>query len=227
MLAPGLTDQQLECLWVLNDGNWHDHREIGMHIKKFIPSNLSGRIIGPLEKRGLIEQEERPIKDGSRKMKKFVRVRKDLGKQSLHDLHLLIEYSANDLLMRYRKKDPERKNFFSTMRDESIKKLSELKKLEEKKQQREEAEYWAKRLQKMDAESWQKLVAVEKEIYEELKLGCRDCCERGYCRQTDCYPLKKPGVAFIIASKLNKDLCEDIRCHSTKTKRGHFSGQVR
>ena len=207
-LAPGLTDQQLECLWVLNDGNWHDHRNIGMHSKIFIPSNITGRIIRPLENRGIVEQEDRPIKEGSRKPKKFVRIRQDADARNLH---LLIEYSANDLVLKYRKKQPEKADFFLKMRDESIRKFVELEKLEEERQQKEDAEYWAQRLQRMDSDSWRKLVAQEKIVYEALKPGCKNCCKTGNCRTADCYPMKKPGAAFRIAYMLNPALVSEIR----------------
>jgi hypothetical protein len=208
-LAPGLTYKQLECLWFLNDGNWHDHKNIGMHIKEFISSNITGRINSPLENRGIVEQEERPEKEGSRKKKNFVRIRQDVD---AWNLHLLIEYSANDLILKYnRKKQPEKADFFLKMRNESIKKLDELDKQEEESQQNEESEYWAQRLQRMDSDSWRKLVAQEKIVYEALKPGCKDCCKTGYCRTADCYPMKKPGAAFRIACMLNPALVSEIR----------------
>lgn len=71
-----ITDQQLECLCVLADGEWRDRREIQKNLNlKYIKSNISSRIISPLVKMRIIEQEERPLKEGSRKKKKVVRIR--------------------------------------------------------------------------------------------------------------------------------------------------------
>lgn len=75
-----LTAQQLEFLCAISDGGWYDRKSIRkkMGMKKLIPSILSERVIKPLEAKGIIEQEERPLKDGSRKMKKVTRIREDI-----------------------------------------------------------------------------------------------------------------------------------------------------
>jgi len=126
-----LTGQQLEALCILQDGEWHARRYIhnNMGSKKFHYNNISERIIKPLDAKGIVEQEERPDNEGSRRKKKFVRIKKDLDGQSLHDLHLLIVFSANYLVVKYGKKSPERANLFLTIRNESIKKCDELEKL--------------------------------------------------------------------------------------------------
>lgn len=203
-----LTELQLVALDILlKDGEWHDRKDIHKKIgfKKFSYSIISERIIKPLEKKGIVEQEERP---GTKK--KFIRIKRDLDEQSLNEFHLLVEYSSNNVVMKYRKKDAERANLFLEMRNRSIKKLSELEEIQEKKEHTKEAEYWAKRNQKMDSDSWRKLVDVEKLIYETLKPGCKDCCKTGKCREANCYPLKKPGLAFKIAVLLNPKLRDEI-----------------
>jgi hypothetical protein len=194
-LKPGLTDQQLECLWFLRDGSWHDHKDIGRHIKNFIPSNLTGRTIRPLENRGFIEQEVRPVKDGSRKMKNFVRIKKDLGGQMLHDLHLLIVYSANDLVMRYKGKNTERAKFFNAIRKESIKKCNELEKLEKEIKQNAEREYWEEKESEVpNSESWRDLIRLSKHIAEIIEQHCKP-------------DVSIPILAFGIACEARQDLC--------------------
>jgi len=162
-LAPGLTDQQLECLNVLRDGEWHDYDEISRRLRNFIRSNISGRIIGPLKKRNIIEQDERPVKEGSRKIKKLARIRKDID---AHTFHLLIEYSANDLILKYnRKTQPEKADFFLKMRDESIRKLVELEKHERECQQKAKEDYWKNKESSIPySESWPELVTSAKRI---------------------------------------------------------------
>ncbi|GEM_PF-3008134 len=83
-----LTTQQLEFLCAISDGEWHDRKFIRekMGMKKLIPSILSERIIKPLEAKGIIEQEERPVKEGSKKMKKCARIRKEINLLLLMDL---------------------------------------------------------------------------------------------------------------------------------------------
>ena len=198
-----LTGQQLEALFILRDGEWHDRKYIHSKIgfKKFNYSIISERIIKPLEANGIIEQEERP---GTKK--KFVRIRKDHDTQTLYKIHSLITHSANDQVMKYRHKNAERAKFFLTIRDESIKKLDELEKLEEE----EETEYWAQRMQAMDSENWRELIRLQKLIYDELKTRCKPCCKNNGLHEADCYLLKKPGAAFMIASMLNKDLIDEI-----------------
>lgn len=198
-----LTGQQLEALFILRDGEWHDRKYIHSKIgfKKFNYSIISERIIKPLEANGIIEQEERP---GTKK--KFVRIRKDHDTQTLYKIHSLITHSANDQVMKYQHKNAERAKFFLTIRDESIKKLDELEKLEEE----EETEYWAQRMQAMDSENWRELIRLQKLIYDELKTRCKPCCKNNGLHEADCYLLKKPGAAFMIASMLNKDLIDEI-----------------
>ncbi|OPY55261.1 MAG: hypothetical protein A4E48_00115 [Methanosaeta sp. PtaU1.Bin060] len=105
-----LSEQQMTCLCFLLDGNWHDRRELrrveGM--KNVAPSTISERIIRPLESIDLVEQEARSVKEGSKQKKNFVRIRKDID---VHRLHLLIEYSANRLVTKYRKKKCRKSQF--------------------------------------------------------------------------------------------------------------------
>jgi len=84
-----LTDYQIECLCLLLDGEWHDRDEIRQKLQfKLISSksNITNRIINPLKKRGLIEQENRPIKDGFKKMKSFTRIKTDIDLCYIMDL---------------------------------------------------------------------------------------------------------------------------------------------
>lgn len=81
MILPGpglkLTDKQLGCLCVLADGEWHDRQEIREKLGlKLISSNISSRLISPLNALGIIEEEERPINNGSNKNKRVVRIKK-------------------------------------------------------------------------------------------------------------------------------------------------------
>lgn len=70
-----ITDRQMECLCLLADGEWHDRQEIRQKLGlKFIPPNISSRIIKPLEQMGIIEQEKRPVKEGSKKIKLVARI---------------------------------------------------------------------------------------------------------------------------------------------------------
>ena len=202
-----LTGQQLEALFILRDGEWHDRRYIHSKIgfKKFNYSIISERIIKPLETKGIIEQEERP---GT--MKKFVRIRKDHDTQTLYKIHSLIMHSANDQVMKYRHKNAEQAKFFLAIRDESIKKLDELEKLGEEENRKEETKYWAQQMQAMDSENWRELIRLQKLIYDELKTRCKPCCKINGLREADCHLLKKPGAAFMIASMLNKDLVDKI-----------------
>jgi hypothetical protein len=207
-LSPGLTDKQVECLYVLMDGNWHERGEISRLIKNYIPANISGRIIKPLEREGIVEQEERPIREGSKKLKKFVRINKDYDE---HRLHLLIEYSANDLVLKYsKKKKKERADLFLKIRNESIEKLDKLEQLEEKLKQNDEAEYWNEWCREMDFEPWRALTKSHKLVYDILRPSCKKCCEIRGCPEKDCYPLKKPGISFIIASAMNPQLVSEI-----------------
>ena len=162
-----LTGQQLEALSFLRDEEWHDRKYIHnkMGFKKYDYSIISERIIKPLEAKGIVEQEERP---GTRK--KFVRIRKDLDEQSLHELHLLIEYSANKLVMKYKGKNSEQAKFFLGIRDESIKKLRDLEKLEEEHRQRLKEEYWKNRASSIPySESWPKLIDAAKLIADRFE----------------------------------------------------------
>ncbi|GAB6265519.1 MAG: hypothetical protein STSR0001_09640 [Methanothrix sp.] len=70
-----LTRQQLEALFILNDGEWYDRKDIHkkMGFKKFDYSIISERIIKPLEVKGIIEQEGR---EGTRRL--FARIKKDI-----------------------------------------------------------------------------------------------------------------------------------------------------
>ena len=205
-LSPGLTDQQLECLQILIDGHWHDRNEIRQKIRNYIPANISGRIIGPLEKRSIVEQEERPVQDGSRKLKKFVRIKKDIDEDWLHSL---IEYSANYLVVKYsKKKCSERANFFLNVRNSSIKRRDELEKLEEERRQKEEEAYWTSRFQRDDSESWHELTATEKNVYEILRSRCHRCFETGRIQEEDC--LKGTYTSFLIACRVMPDLIRKI-----------------
>ena len=74
-LDTSFSEQQLRCLCLLADGEWRDRQEIRERLGlKLIPSNVYNRIILPLEKRGLIEQDVQPLSDKSRKKKKIARM---------------------------------------------------------------------------------------------------------------------------------------------------------
>lgn len=162
-----LTEQQLNALLILQDGEWHDRRDIHskLRFKKYNYSIISERIIKPLEEIGLIEQEERP---GTKK--KFVRIRIDLDDQGLQELHSLIMFSANELDIKYMKKDKERADFFRAVVLKSDKKLGELEKLEEERRQRSKEEFWRNKESSIPySESWPKLIAMAKAIADRFE----------------------------------------------------------
>ena len=197
-LAPGLNDQQLECLWFLMDGDWHSHREIRLEIRNYIPSNISGRIIRPLETRGILEQVERPVTEGSRKMRKLVRIRTEFDERTLH---LLIEYSANDLVIR--KKSAEDRDLYLKIRNASIKRLDELDKFEEKKKE----EYWKNRGKRFpDSESWAQIVAIEKQIAKTLEDQLKPFS--GIAAEEE--RKRIPARATLLAVELNPELSKQI-----------------
>jgi hypothetical protein len=106
------TDQQLECLCVLADGEWHDRNEIRQKMGlKTIHSNVSSRLIGPLVEIGLVEQEERPLKDGSKKIKKVIRFSKDIDE---YVFFYIISNSAERLAVKYCRND-EKNKLYSEM----------------------------------------------------------------------------------------------------------------
>lgn len=78
--GPGvkLTENQLKCLLELLDGKWHDRHSIqqALELKRIAP-NISSRIFRPLREKRIIEEKDVPVKDGSRKMKKAVRINHD------------------------------------------------------------------------------------------------------------------------------------------------------
>lgn len=207
-LAPGLTDKQLESLYLLMDGNWHDHAEISRKTRTFIPANISGRIVRPLEDRGIVEQEERPIKNGSKKTKKFVRIRPDID---AHMLHLLIEYSANDLIIKHgRKKQPEKAKFVLTIRNDSIKQLVELEEQEKERLRKAKEEYWKNKKSAIPySESWPELIdAAEKIAYHfERALNPRDELTQPPLRDII---EKIPSIAFLAASAANPKLSKKV-----------------
>lgn len=220
-LAPGLTDKQIECLHILQDENWHDHKEIGRETKTYIDENISGRIIKPLERRGIVEQEERPENEGSRKMKKFVRMRTDIDAQSLHRLHLLIEYSANDMVMKFRGKNSERAKIFLGIRDESIKKLIELGKMEEERQQRLKEEYWKNIESSIPySKSWPKLVAAAKLIADHFERLLEPLASSPLQSTVEKIREGIPYKALLAAADLNPELykaaSQDSRRHEWK-----------
>lgn len=108
------TDQQLECLCILADGEWHDRNEIRQKMGlKMIHSNISSRLIGPIAEIGLVEQEERPLKDGSKKTKKVIRISRDINDYAFFHI---ISNSAERLAAKYGRIDEKRK-FYSDMAD--------------------------------------------------------------------------------------------------------------
>jgi hypothetical protein len=244
-LAPGLTDKQLECLNILRDGNWHDHREISRELKSYIPSNISGRMVRPLEKRGIVEQEERTEKEGSKRKKKFVRIRREFDE---HLLHLLIEYSANDLvnkfnnnlfdlcftesnkgeLPRVRPKDELEINqpkiaqlkkcceIFLDIRNKSLKKCRELEQQAEK--------YWEKRKSFIKySKSWPLLVEIERKLAdafeEQLKLSGVIISESERVRIN--------AKAASLARDLNPDLWRMVLDESHQYEDAHLSDEER
>jgi hypothetical protein len=223
-----LTGQQLEALHILNDGEWRDrtyiHNKIGF--KKFDYSIISERIIKPLEAKGIVEQEGRPTEDGARREKKFVRIKSDVDPRQFHEL---IRQSALFMINKYRvqkKRSMEQKknlkrgvkkdaaDIYEKMYYESARELLKLEKLEEERQQEEESEdeneYWARRFQIYHSEPWHKLLEAERIVYNTLKPRCKRCREAHDICKDDCYPLKRPGVSFTIATMLNKELCDEI-----------------
>jgi hypothetical protein len=227
-LSPGLSDNQLECLSVLGDGDWHDYQEISKKLKNYILSNLSGRVIRPLRERGIIEEEARPVKEGSKKHKKFFRIRKDLDEQSLHEIHLLIEYSANALVMKYRGKNRERSQFFLKIRDESIKKLSELEKTEEEHRQRLKDEYWKKKESSIPySESWPKLIAAAKLIEDRFEKALKPLDGvpfRPYQLTFERIIKELPSKAFLAAIDANPELYKKVEKESKRHEWKEYYG---
>lgn len=227
-LGPGLTDKQLESLYLLMDGNWHDHAEISRKTRTFIPANISGRIVRPLEDRGIIEQEERSVKEGSKKVKKFVRIRKDVDE---HTLHLLIEYSANDLVMKCRKESAELANSFLEIRNESIKKLCELEKLEEECRQRSKEEFWKNRESSIPySESWPKLIAAAKAIADRFENALKPL--DGLPSRSHQLTFEKiieniPSTSFLAACDANPDLWRKALDESQQYEDAHLSDEDR
>lgn len=159
--------KQLECLHILIDGNWHDRRELSQKLKIFVPANVSGRIVRPLEKSGIIEQEERPDKEGSRRMKKFVRIRKDLDEEWLLEVLSLLKSRADELVTKYEGKNAaERAKIFFTMKIDFIKKIDEL----EERRRRAKEKYWKEKESKVpNSESWLKFVHAARVIAERFE----------------------------------------------------------
>jgi hypothetical protein len=209
-----LTGQQLEALHILHDGEWRDRKYIHnkMKFKKFAYSIISERIIKPLEAKGIVEQEDRPTEDGARREKKVVRIKKDIDE---HTLHSLIDYSANDLVMKYRKKSAERANFFLTMRNESIKKLLDIEKLEEERRQRSKEEYWKNKESSIPySESWPKLIAVAKAIADRFENALKPLAgmpSRPHQLTFERIIEHIPNTAFLAACDANPELFEKVR----------------
>ena len=225
--ASGLTDKQLECLQILMDGDWHDYKEIGQKIRIYIPANISGRIIRPLEEQYIVEEEDRPVKEGSRKTKKCVRIRKDIDEYRLHQV---IIQSANQIVNKYnekladlyagtsggrdksrtveeKKKKAENYNkqysSFLAIRDKSLKKCSDIEKLAEEQQQ----EYWKARESVIPySESWPQLVAIEKQIAEAL--------EEQQKGRTEIEWEKTCGRAALLARSVNPELWNKVKQES-------------
>ena len=207
-----LTGQQLVFLNALTDrkwaqkeseewaplaDKWYDRSEIRkkMGLKIFNPSILSERIITPLESAGIVEQMELPVKEGWKKMKKVVRIRKNVDKRLLHEL--VIRSALNS--MRKRTGDESTTKIYEGMYKKSWKVLDYLEKIEKERVDNEEAEYWKERLQYVDYQDWRELIKIEKRIHETLKQVGQRCCESGICSAEKCPMLKLPGMAFIIA----------------------------
>ncbi len=167
LMAPKLTAQQIELLLLLMDGNWHERSEIRRKIKNYISSNISGRIIRPLEDLGIVEQEERPIKEGSRKMKKMVRIsKKTIDERSLHQI---IMYSANDLVLGGGSETF--RPFFLKIRNQSMERL---RRLDDKSRLEEEETYW-KHLESQvpESKSWSELVALTRLVAVRIGPHCK------------------------------------------------------
>ncbi|OPX77811.1 MAG: hypothetical protein A4E45_01755 [Methanosaeta sp. PtaB.Bin039] len=207
-----LTGQQLVFLDSLADGEWHDRKFIRgkMKLKKLIPSILSERIIKPMEEKGLVEQEEVPVREGSRKMKKLVRLRKDVYQ---YRRSLLVFHSTLAMLDKYRAQQRQQKKLkrgikqddftiYSRMYYESARHLRTLEKIGEERQRLDEAKFWEEWSDEINSEPWHQLVELHKLVYSTLKSGCERCCEAKGCPEGDCYPLRRPGISFIIASKI-------------------------
>jgi len=108
----GFTDKQLECLCLLADGEWHDRIEIRQKLGlKLINSNITIGLIRPLEEIEIVEQEERPLKEGSKKNKKVIRIRQDVDEYAFCQTIL---NSARHLVAKYRK-DKQKREFYLGM----------------------------------------------------------------------------------------------------------------
>lgn len=206
-----LTEQQLNALLILQDGEWHDRRDIHskLRFKKYNYSIISERIIKPFEEIGLIEQEERP-----KTKKKFVRIRTDLGDQGLQELYSLMMFSASELVLKYRKKDKERADFFHAVVSQSDKKLGELEKLEEERRQRSKEEFWRNKESSIPySESWPKLIAMAKAIadhFENALKPLNGIPSRPHQLTFERIIKNIPNTAFLAACDANPELFEKI-----------------
>lgn len=217
-----LTGQQLVFLNALTDGKWaqeeidgwapradkwYERSEIKKKIGLKHSSILSERIITPLESAEIVEQMELPIKEGWKKMKKVVRIRKDFGERRLHGL---VIWSALPLI-RGQTGEKSAIKICEGMYKKSWKVLSILDEIEKERAEKEEAKYWEQRFQEFD--NVPELITIEKRIYKILKQTGQRCCESSMCSMCpiskrpvmarECPMLKRPGMAFMIACEVS------------------------